>query len=218
MEATSSPSSSSSSSALSHKSKERVFHLSPRKTHNSKFTPLFVFVLCISFIPIPTSAFEATYDQHCNPIVPRSPSLPDRFAPSSGSAGLPSPFRLGFFRGGAPLLSQNPANDVIHRAQFMRFGPYGAVKTNADGVYAFRARLSLQDFSGHRVFGDYTRRGLRSVRLWGLKSPVPRYSSFSLMGFWSEASRKLCMVGSGSAGPGHSGIAHSILSVVLKLN
>ncbi|POO00069.1 hypothetical protein TorRG33x02_041960 [Trema orientale] len=160
-------------------------------------------------VPTPNPDFEARYDLHCGNIVPRKPLLPDRLDPP-GYGGSPSPLRVGCFRGGAPLLNQNPANDVNCKDQSIYFYLFNPVKTNADGVYQFRARLSLRDS------GNSTRRGLRLVRFRGPKSPIRRRLRFSLVGFWSETSRKLCMVGrSGSAA--YSGIPNYLFAA-LKLN
>ncbi|KAM6550221.1 hypothetical protein CsatB_000029 [Cannabis sativa] len=207
---------SSSSSSFFSKSKQRVFQ-------STQISLLFLFFFFTNFKPIdsatlltptPFPNFESVYDQHCSHIVPRNPSLTHRFDPSISSSS-PSPFRLGYFRGGAPFLNQNPDSDYYgstgYKSQSINFYPFNSVKTLTGDVYQFQANLNLRDTSVNST----RRRGLRLVRFRGPKSAIRRRLRFSLSGYWSESSRKLCMVGSGSAA--FSGNLNS-LSVVLKLD
>ncbi|KAL5575415.1 hypothetical protein UlMin_017114 [Ulmus minor] len=214
----------STSSSPIHKSKQRLSPLTPPKTH----FPLLIFflLLCFNFVPNHSatsrisedSDSETLYRRHCEHIVPQSPleSHPG-FGAGAGAGALPSRFRFGYFTGGNPLIGKTHlSGGGIGDPKLISFRPINPRETAADGIFKLEARMSLRDSSVFSVSGNSTHRRLRLVKFRGPRFPAwRRLVTFTLSGYWSETSRKLCMVGSGSVL--HTGTSDS-LSVVLKLN
>ncbi|KAH7546005.1 hypothetical protein FEM48_Zijuj01G0155000 [Ziziphus jujuba var. spinosa] len=215
---------SSSTSAPLHKSrigKFTVFHVRPSRTHNSTFTLLLFFFCCLNLIPRLSASFtisasdsEALYAQNCNHIVPQS-SSPSSTSYANGLAIESLRFRTGYFTGGDPLFKKTELSVGFSDPKSVTFRPIFLRKTVADGIYEVRANLHLRDRSVY-VSLNSTNRRLRMIHYRGPRFPTRKgILGFTLNGFWSESSGKLCMVGSGSVY--FTGNAKS-LSVVLKLN
>lgn len=161
------------------------------------------------------SASDALYDQHCNQIVPKSPLDTD---PSSFAAPTPRlQFRNSFFSGGDKIIGQIPGSAPIF-PRYVFLYTLSAHKTLSPGVIKIQANLILRGSTMILDSSDNSKhRRLRLVRYRGPKTqPWKRRAGFSLDGFWSESSGKVCMVGSGTTSV-NSGVLQN-LNVVLKLD
>ncbi|XP_022994109.1 uncharacterized protein LOC111489937 [Cucurbita maxima] len=157
---------------------------------------------------------DALYDQHCNQLVPKSPLDTD---PSSFAAASPNlQFRNSYFSGGDKIAGQTPGSPSIS-PRYLFLYTSSVRKTVSPGVVKLQARLVLRGSTSYLDSVDSKHRRLRLVRYRGPKTqPWKRRIGFSLEGFWSQSSGKICMVGSGT-GFMNSGVLQ-YENVVLKLN
>ncbi|KAL3631416.1 hypothetical protein CASFOL_024400 [Castilleja foliolosa] len=169
----------------------------------------FFLVTIISTNSSPTPKTTVSYADHCSSFVPES-STTTRIRRSSVPTLLTP-----YLTGGDKLLGvkqQNQSFYYMGKFLKLRVAP-NYQKTTTEGVYKVEGFLSIRspyqyysnesDSTGYA--GSYYRRSSRargSIR-------------FLLTGFWSEVSRKLCMVGSASMQA--VGIRSGSLDAVLKL-
>ncbi|KAJ7968560.1 DUF2921 family protein [Quillaja saponaria] len=194
--------------------------INPSKTHKFSFTPIFIFFLFFQFNISTTTSFipalpeEITYAQHCNHIVPISPSDNETVYARDMATSL------GFqsaYSGGDPLFNQTQRSVNKYR-KYLTFRVSDVHKTVSDSVYELRAILRLSNPEAYSALGNSNNRRLRMISYRGPRVlPWRGGVVFRLYGYWSESSGKLCMVGSGSSLVKSRGnVLH--LNVILKLN
>ncbi|XVE88042.1 hypothetical protein DITRI_Ditri19aG0036900 [Diplodiscus trichospermus] len=204
-------------------------HIYPSKTHNFSPTPFLLFFTYFFLLQIPkTLSLPRTqtppeYAKHCNDVVPESPvESASRF--SSPTANHLD-FTIGYFTGGDSIFFQSdPAADVPRAAAFYVQYSHNTLYDNKTQVYKIQGKLGLQiprSFPVSSSNEDHlnSRHGLRrKFRIRGPRIPVIGRGtpSFSLSGYWSESTGRLCMVGSGISN-GNAGKFRTF-NVVLKLN
>ncbi|GMI77620.1 hypothetical protein like AT4G21700 [Hibiscus trionum] len=198
------------------------------KSHNFLPGPfLFVVIVFLLQIPETTSSIAAQipseYIKHCDDVVPASTAEPTALS-SSPAVSNSLNFKIGYYTGGDSIFFQsNPGSDVLKAATFHARVSQDYLDSNKTRIYKVSGKLVLQTPKSFPVSssGDGAlnpRRG-RTFRIRGPRIPlvVDRgMQSFSLGGFWSESTGKLCMIGSGTSS-GNSGKVRTF-NVVLKLN
>ncbi|KAL0009078.1 hypothetical protein SO802_010580 [Lithocarpus litseifolius] len=168
-------------------------------------------LLCFLFLflnfPTATAFFrnpfrkpEISYSQHCNDVVPEPP-LSSGNVPVSHSNDFLS-FQFAFFSGGVGIFNRTSESGIS-----LSFNPSYIENTTSHGVHKVKATLNIRNPLMQSIFG---RRRLISV------SYREDDSVFSVNGYWSESSGKLCMVGSGKSYVGSFSLKYP--DVVLKLN
>ncbi|KAK7854464.1 hypothetical protein CFP56_031844 [Quercus suber] len=157
-----------------------------------RLSPFLCFLFLFLFLNVPTAtAFfrnpfrkpEISYSQHCNDVVPEPP-LSSYNVPVSHSNDFLS-FQFAFFSGGVGIFNRTSESGIS-----LSFNPSYIKNTTSHGVHKVKATLNIRDPWKQSVFG---RRRLISVRY------REDDSVFSVNGYWSESSGKLCMVGSGKS-------------------
>ncbi|KAL0283963.1 UNVERIFIED_CONTAM: hypothetical protein Sangu_2855000 [Sesamum angustifolium] len=155
---------------------------------------LFYTSLCFSLLSslfIPPAFSISSYTDHCSSTVPESATT----VPTHQLHSVPY-FSPSYIIGGDGLLGKKPADQSYYYAGTsvtLRVLP-NSYKTIDGGVYKVEASLTLRSpyrYFSNRTRGNHGYGGSSSRRARG-------FIRFSLSGFWSETSRKLCMVGSGS--------------------
>ncbi|KAI3457462.1 hypothetical protein Pfo_014125 [Paulownia fortunei] len=156
--------------------------------------------ICISSVffpppPPPTSRIYSTvsYSDHCASIVPES-------SPTARSYNHPIPLLVtNYYTGGDRILGRRPSETpyyYVTKSLKLQITPnyYG---TNVEGIYKVEAYLYIR--SPYHYY-DNARRNYSYGGSYYHRSRAHRSGSitFWLNGFWSESSRKLCMVGSAS--------------------
>ncbi|KAH9650703.1 DUF2921 family protein [Citrus sinensis] len=143
---------------------------------------------------------------HCASVVPESTATAPEFA------SLPFlPFQNGYYDGGDRILDPNPSEYSSNKHNLLSFHTQNVYTTNAEGVFKFEGNLHFYNsyhFGHGRTYGHSFFSPLRT----GDDSAL----SFSLKGFWSKSSGKLCMVGSGTSYSPEGNLLHH--PAVLKLN
>ncbi|KAE8719926.1 Glucan synthase-like 1 isoform 1 [Hibiscus syriacus] len=210
---------------------ELIFYpKSHSKTHNFHPTPfLFVAIVFLLQIPKAISSIAAQipleYVKRCNDVVPASTAEPSALS-SSSSISHDLDFKIGYYTGGDSIFSQlNPATDVLKSATFHARFSQDYLDSNKNRIHKVNGKLVLQTPKSFAISSPgggvlNPRRGLRrTFRIRGPKIPsvVDReMQRFSLGGFWSESTGRLCMIGSGMSN-GNAGKFRTF-NVVLKLN
>lgn len=132
---------------------------------------------------------QISYSDHCASVVPESTATAPEFA------SLPFlPFQNGYYDGGDRILDPNPSEYSSNKHNLLSFHTQNVYTTNAEGVFKFEGNLHFYNsyhFGHGRTYGHSFFSPLRT----GDDSAL----SFSLKGFWSKSSGKLCMVGSGTS-------------------
>ncbi|XWS12649.1 hypothetical protein CRYUN_Cryun37aG0108200 [Craigia yunnanensis] len=163
------------------------------------------------------------YSKHCNDVVPESPVKPTTLFSSPTANHLD--FKIGYFTGGDSIFFQsNSATDVPKAAAFYVQYSHNTLYNNKTQSYKIQGKLGLQiprlfALSSSNEGHLNPRRGLqRKFRIREPRIPVigRGMPSFSLSGYWSESTGRLCMVGSGVSN-GNAGKFRTS-NVVLKLN
>ncbi|KAL2247525.1 UNVERIFIED_CONTAM: hypothetical protein Sindi_2604800 [Sesamum indicum] len=159
---------------------------------------LFYTSLCFSLLScifIPPAFSISSYTHHCSSTVPESTTT---FPTQIHSVPR---FFSSYIIGGDTLLGTKPANQsyyYVGNTVRLRVLP-NSYKTIEGGVYKVEASLSLRSpywYYSNRTRGNHGYGGSSSY--YRRSRRVRGSIRFSLSGFWSETSRKLCMVGSGS--------------------
>ncbi|TYG97326.1 hypothetical protein ES288_A10G030100v1 [Gossypium darwinii] len=184
-----------------------VYPKNHSKTHFLHLSPFLFFTF---FILLQASLIHAEipleYIKHCNGVVPVSPAEPTTLFPSPTTVSNNLDFKIGYFSGGDSIFFQsNTAVDVPKAATFSAQFSHDIFGSNKTRIYKVQGKLVLQipkSFSLPSPNGGILnpRRGLRrQFRIRGPKIPVIGRGapSFSLGGFWSESTGRLCMIGSG---------------------
>ncbi|XVE51336.1 hypothetical protein DITRI_Ditri02bG0031900 [Diplodiscus trichospermus] len=207
-----------------------IFYLKkPSRTRNFSSCP-FIIVFTVFFllqIPKTTSLIPGQtlpdYSKYCNDVLPEPSTEPT--TPFSSSSANPLDFKIGYFTGGDSIFFQlNPAADVPKAAAFYAQYSQNSLYNNKTQIYKIQGKLGLQIPRSFSVSSSNDghlnpRRGLRQkFRIRGPRIPVTGRGmpSFSLSGYWSESTGRLCMVGSGVSN-GNAGKFRTF-NVVLKLN
>ncbi|KAJ6845688.1 uncharacterized protein M6B38_286280 [Iris pallida] len=136
---------------------------------------------------------KISYVDHCESTVPHS-------TPAGGAVDYYSYISLsnGFLSGGDELLApENPSTPSSIPGYFY-FYSQNIRPTRTPGVFKLDGSLSLQGPSHTSLYTNSSRRGRRARRnrttvLYNYRKTV----SFTMTGFWSKPSGKICMVGSG---------------------
>ncbi|KAK6132675.1 hypothetical protein DH2020_033591 [Rehmannia glutinosa] len=156
--------------------------------------------ICISSSSTPTTV---SYTDHCSSFVPES-------TPTTSNFGHPVPnLQTSYFIGGEKLIGRKQPNQVYYnvgKSLIVRIRP-NYYKTIAEGVYKVEAFLYIR--SPYQYYGNRSDSGYGGS--YHRRNRARGSIKFLLTGFWSEISRKLCMVGSGS-------FEALNLDVVLKVN
>ncbi|KAL0320678.1 UNVERIFIED_CONTAM: hypothetical protein Sradi_5329300 [Sesamum radiatum] len=159
-------------------------------------TSLFYASLCFSLLTsiFITPAFSIpSYTDHCSSTVPESTTtVPTQIH------SVPY-FSSSYIIGGDTLLGKKPANQSYYYVgSYVRLRVLpNSYETIDRGVYKVEASLNLRSpyrYYSNRTRGNRLPRGSSSYHRRRVRGLI----RFSLSGFWSETSRKLCMVGSGS--------------------
>ncbi|XP_073137757.1 uncharacterized protein [Henckelia pumila] len=172
------------------------------------------FLCCflVSNLFISSVLSSPSYTDHCSSVVPESQPTDQ----PTYQILLPQ-FRTTYYTGGERLLGEKPLNqpyDYVGKLLSIKLTS-DSYETNAKNVYKVRGQLVIRSpyryYNQHRgnfsYDGSYYRRRRRS------RSKV---ITFLLNGFWSESSRKLCMVGSASWKSNEGKVIN--LDAVLKLS
>uniref|UniRef100_A0A7N2LK48 DUF2921 domain-containing protein n=1 Tax=Quercus lobata TaxID=97700 RepID=A0A7N2LK48_QUELO len=179
--------------------------LNPKKL---KFTLSLFLCFLFLFLNFPTTtAFfrkpfrkpEISYSQHCNDVDPEPPLSSDN-VPVSHSNDFHS-FQFAFFSGSVGIFNRTSESRIS-----LSFNPSYIKNTTSHGVHKVKATLNIRDPWKYSVFGR---------RRLGRISYRKDDSVFSVNGYWSESSGKLCMVGSGKSYVGS--FSSKYPDVVLKL-
>uniref|UniRef100_A0A7N2LI02 DUF2921 domain-containing protein n=1 Tax=Quercus lobata TaxID=97700 RepID=A0A7N2LI02_QUELO len=172
-----------------------------------RLSPFLCFLFLFLNFPTATAFFlnpfrkpEISYSQHCNDVVPEPPLSSDN-VPVSHSNDFLS-FQFVFFSGGIGIFNRTSESGIS-----LSFNPSYIKNTTSHGVHKVKATLNIRDPWKQSVFGQ---RRLISIRY------REDDSVFSVNGYWSESSGKLCMVGSGKSYVGS--FSSKYPDVVLKLN
>ncbi|XVF27645.1 hypothetical protein REPUB_Repub14bG0126100 [Reevesia pubescens] len=202
------------------------FAKKPCKTHNFHPNPFLLFFTIFFLLQIPktTSLIPSQtpppeYSKHCTDVVPEPPVDPSTLI-STATVASHLEFRIGYFTGGDSIFFQSNSattttTDMPKSAAFYTRFSQNNNDNNKTQIYKVEGNLGLQI---RRSFIN-PRRGLRrKFRIRGPKIPVIARGmpSFSLSGYWSESTGRLCMVGSGVSN-GNAGKFRTFI-VVLKLN
>ncbi|KAJ0102575.1 hypothetical protein Patl1_04666 [Pistacia atlantica] len=136
-----------------------------------------------SFNFLLSSATQLSYADHCNSVVPASSITKYEHA-------LFSYFylRTGYYNGGNRFLSQYQSEG----SHTLSFRPQRVYRTEQDGVFSIEGFLVFPSQSTYYYLGNVTTSHFGTGVLRRRRS-----ISFSLEGFWSKSSGKLCMVGKG---------------------
>ncbi|ESR65112.1 hypothetical protein CICLE_v10010435mg, partial [Citrus x clementina] len=149
---------------------------------------------------------QISYSDHCASVVPESTATAPEFA------SLPFlPFQNGYYDGGDRILNPSPSEYSSNKHNLLLFHTQNVYTTNAEGVFKFEGNLhfyNLYYFGYRRTYGH----SVFSPPRTGDDSAL----SFSLKGFWSKSSGKLCMVGSSTSYSPEGNLLHH--HAVLKLN
>ncbi|XP_039027304.1 uncharacterized protein LOC120161089 [Hibiscus syriacus] len=191
-------------------------HIYPRNhSKNHDFLPghfLFVTVVFLLQIPETISSIAAQiplgYIKHCNDVVPASTAEPSALS-FSPIVPISLDFTIGYYSGGDSIFFQsNPATDVLKAATFHARSRKITLIVIKPGIYKVNGKLVLQTLKSFPVPSSddgvlNPRRGFpRTFRFRGPRIPsmVDRgMQGFSLGGFWSESTGRLCMLGSGTS-------------------
>uniref|UniRef100_A0A7N0SXZ6 RING-type E3 ubiquitin transferase n=1 Tax=Kalanchoe fedtschenkoi TaxID=63787 RepID=A0A7N0SXZ6_KALFE len=128
-------------------------------------------------------ASDVSYSDHCASMVPESTQL------TTGTQDLlPGlPYRqAGFFMGGDTILGRDSASSS-NLMNFFTFQTSGLARTDNAGLFKLEGSLELRSSSTFAVAQS-------SYQPWKTAYPA----TLLLTGFWSDASGKLCMVGTGT--------------------
>nr|DAD22881.1 TPA_asm: hypothetical protein HUJ06_024344 [Nelumbo nucifera] len=174
---------------------------------------LFLFnIACAASVS--SSASRLSYSDHCDSIVPQ----PTTNGPQRISTAGVLELRNGFYTGGDKILGQNPSSP-FNFPKALSFHSGLTYATDTEGVYKIDGSLTFQAVNMYAFLGNEThgRKLYARLRPRPPRFPIRRGGvRFSLRGFWSETTGKLCMVGSGS---GYSKEGNLLdLSAVFKLN
>ncbi|KAM7498705.1 hypothetical protein LguiA_023119 [Lonicera macranthoides] len=144
---------------------------------------LLLFTLLTTFSTTSFS-YEISYSDHCSSIIPQAtPTIIEHKAYPLLRPGM------SYYTGGERILGKNSK-------KYLSFSPTRNIyQTNVTGVYKFAAYLSFRSLTLQYIPWNST--GGRSSNYSRWNSNYGSNSlEFSLSGFWSESSEKLCMVGS----------------------
>ncbi|OMO76430.1 hypothetical protein CCACVL1_15670 [Corchorus capsularis] len=179
----------------------------PSKTH--KFNPSSFFAFFFLLQIVRTSSLLPTqtppeYSKYCNDVVPESPVEPTTIF--SGPITKSLDFRIGYFTGGDSIFFQsNISADAPKGVAFYSLNSPDTLYNSKTHIFKVKGKLGLQVPRSYFVSSSSDgvlnpRRGLRRrFRVRAPKIPVMGRGmpSFSLSGYWSETTGRLCMVGSG---------------------
>ncbi|XP_073030850.1 uncharacterized protein [Primulina eburnea] len=163
---------------------------------NMPFSSCFYKSLCfflISNLFVSSVLSSPSYTDHCSSVVPES-----RPTQQTYRIRLPR-FRTTYYTGGERLIGEKPLNksyDYVGKSLFIKVTS-DSYETIAKNVYTIRGQLVIR--SPYRYYNRYISNFSNDGSYYNRRR---RYRSnvitFFLNGFWSESSRKLCMVGSAS--------------------
>ncbi|XP_059634796.1 uncharacterized protein LOC132277082 [Cornus florida] len=178
------------------KSKVRVSSLHIPSLHRFQFTPLIIFLVLILKFSTATSisspSSQIPYAKYCNHVVPAS-------APTVKLGDYAQPeIRTAYFAGGGRILGQQNLQSIPNSPKSLSFHTWNIYRTEADRIFKLEASLTLRGPRFFGLLGNSTHRKLRLVHYRPPRIPVRRSEAqFMLSGFWSSASGRICMVGSG---------------------
>ncbi|KAI3457463.1 hypothetical protein Pfo_014126 [Paulownia fortunei] len=159
------------------------------------------------------SAYTVSYSHHCSSIVQES-------TPTFRAQSNPLPyFETSYFTGGDRLLGKKPSNQnqsyyYVGKSLTFPVSPY-YYETRVKGIYKVEAYLFIR--SPYRYYSNARRNYTNGGSYYRRSRTRWSGSVRSLLnGFWSENSRKLCMVGSATWEYAEGRALN--LDVLLKLN
>ncbi|RZC09012.1 uncharacterized protein LOC114416189 [Glycine soja] len=159
---------------------------------------LFLFTI-ISLNSFSSYASQLTYTDHCASMVPNSNPNESKFKDFPHGR-----FQVGYYLGGDKIVGADTFQKLRQKQVTLRIK--SVYETDVFGIHKVGATLLVTTASSYYRVGNFT----RGKRLKNRKR-FPSSIMFSLDGFWSEYSGKICMVGTGS------GYNMQLLEVVLKL-
>ncbi|KAL6991069.1 hypothetical protein U1Q18_009189 [Sarracenia purpurea var. burkii] len=174
-----------------------VFPMKPSRTYQSQLIPLAISIFFTLTIPttssIPGPFRQIPYSKSCNDVVPEANPTSTRL---NSDAYLQ--FNNAYFTGGDSILGQKSPQFGRNSPKSVSFRAQSVFETEINGVLRVEGMMTFWGSSFGGVSGNLTRRRLRLINYRSPRIPVGRFKvGFWLHGFWSEASGKLCMVGSG---------------------
>ncbi|GFP79687.1 hypothetical protein PHJA_000112200 [Phtheirospermum japonicum] len=157
-------------------------------SYNFLYVSVFTNIFISTSIFFPSLSTSISYNDHCASIIPESiPTV------RSSDISIP-PLITNHYTGGDQILGrlQKPSFHVTKSLKLQITPNY--YRTNANAIYKVEANLYIR--SPYRYY--YTLGGESYHNRSSIREPSLGSITFSLNGFWSESSRKLCMVGSAS--------------------
>jgi len=144
-------------------------------------------------------ASQLIYTDHCASVVPKSTPNESKFKDFPHG-----PFQVGYYLGGDTIVGADTFQKLRQKQVTLRFK--NVYETDVFGIHKVGVTLTVRSASSYYRVGNFT----RGKRLKNRKR-FPSSIRFTLDGFWSESSGKICMVGAGT------GYNMQRLEVVLKL-
>ncbi|KAI4333672.1 hypothetical protein L6164_018451 [Bauhinia variegata] len=162
---------------------------------------IFFLFACFSLNSVPCSASELSYNDHCGFFVPEA--KPTEFMSFNFPLGRT---KTGYYTGGDKI-----GLDVFGYQNSFYLETSRIQETDLAGYYKYEASLKFRRRSLYYRVGNSTHAGMSYY-----SSQNQSYTAaFSLYGFWSESSGKLCMVGTGSGFSAGGNLLN--MNAVLKL-
>ncbi|KAJ9136167.1 hypothetical protein P3X46_033271 [Hevea brasiliensis] len=198
-----------------------IFLKNPSKTLKFSYSTLLILVyFCLLANPaaaatsISSSNFLAYYAQHCNQVIPESPSTETRMNFALGQDKVLH-FDIAYFTGGHQIFPKRAFTADLP-AISLSFHPKRNTISLTQTPHVLKLQATLR-FHLPAHFNLTWKRNLREIRFRPPRIPIrPGSLGFELYGFWSMDTGKLCMVGSGSSFANLGVVSSS--NVVLKLN
>ncbi|PIN22738.1 hypothetical protein CDL12_04555 [Handroanthus impetiginosus] len=182
--------------------------MAPSFFHTSSYVIIFT-ITSINYI-FPAFSFSSiSYNDHCSSIIPESQPT------NSAYLNFLPNLRTSYLTGGDQLLGRKQPKQTYYfagRSIWLRIAR-NCYETTAKGVYKVDASLSI--WPPYQFYPSYGGNYSYGGSYYG-KGGFRERATFSLNGFWSEISRKMCLVGSASSqAEGGKTLNHD---AVLKLN
>ncbi|KAF2297715.1 hypothetical protein GH714_002423 [Hevea brasiliensis] len=181
-----------------------IFLKNPSKTLKFSYSTLLILVyFCLLANPaaaatsISSSNFLAYYTQHCNQVIPESPSTETRMNFALGQDKVLH-FDIAYFTGGHQIFPKRAFTADLP-AISLSFHPKRNTISLTQTPHVLKLQATLR-FHLPAHFNLTWKRNLREIRFRPPRIPIrPGSLGFELYGFWSMDTGKLCMVGSGSS-------------------
>ncbi|KAK8648432.1 hypothetical protein V6N13_129184 [Hibiscus sabdariffa] len=168
---------------------------------------IILFFMCLNTVS--GTATDFGYGRHCGSVVPESVADDEEFKIS------PFPARQkGYYSGGGNVLNHSSGQFYyVPASKVVVFETHHVYTTRVEDVFKVEGNLIFPSSYYHQQ--NFSNHG-RSYYSHSSDSSIGETLDFEFHGFWSRATGKLCMVGSGSTYSKEGKLLH--LRAVLKLN